>query len=296
MEVIVIQLMAFSAAVLLVIGLDALFRGERRAPQGGKPLLFRVFGLEISALGQLAAAPVNEAFPVQTRQVRMDLVTASLPLTVLEIRGAQAFLCGVLGAVGGSVAFVLSLNWVLGVLALGLLAPTGWVLPVTWTRGCARRRQDAMSRALPYSIDLITTAMQAGQDFGAAVRHYVREGPIGPLRQELAVTLREIELGKSRIEGLKAMADRIQLEEFRILVGAVTQSSEMGASIAETLKIQAEEIRRARYHKAERQAARAPSLMLIPTALFILPAVFIIIFTPVIIRIMASGISGYLQH
>ena len=181
-------------------------------------------------------------------------------------------------------------------IALGLLAPVGWILPVTWTRGAARRRQEEMSRALPYSIDLITTAMQAGQDFGAAVRHYVREGPVGPLRQELAVTLREIELGKSRIEGLKSMSERVQLEEFRVLVGAVTQSSEMGASIAETLKIQAEEIRRARYHKAERQAARAPSLMLIPTALFILPSVFIIIFTPVIIRIMASGISGYMQR
>ncbi|MDD4102222.1 MAG: type II secretion system F family protein, partial [Kiritimatiellae bacterium] len=72
--------------------------------------------------------------------------------------------------------------------------------------------------------------------------------------------------------------------------------SEMGASIAATLKIQAEEIRRRRYQRAERQAARAPSLMMIPTALFILPAVFIVIFVPIMIRAMESGMGQYFNN
>jgi tight adherence protein C len=70
----------------------------------------------------------------------------------------------------------------------------------------------------------------------------------------------------------------------------------MGASISGTLKIQAEEIRRRRFQRAERQAARAPSLMLIPTALFILPAVFIIIAVPIVIRAMESGMGGYFKR
>lgn len=107
--------------------------------------------------------------------------------------------------------------------------------------------------------------------------------------------LREIELGKSRIEALKTMAERIQVEEFRTLVTSVVQSSEMGASISETLKIQAEEIRRARYHSAERKAARAPSLMIIPVALFILPSVFVMIFVPIVLRIKGSGIGGFVD-
>jgi tight adherence protein C len=68
-------------------------------------------------------------------------------------------------------------------------------------------------------------------------------------------------------------------------VTAIVQSTEMGSSVAETLKLQAEESRRARFHKAERKAAKAPSIMLIPIALFIMPAVFIVIFTPVFLRI-----------
>jgi tight adherence protein C len=76
----------------------------------------------------------------------------------------------------------------------------------------------------------------------------------------------------------------------RSVMNAVVQSTEMGSSVAETLKLQAEEVRRTRFHKAERKAARAPSIMLIPIALFILPAVFIVIFTPVFLRI--SSVLG----
>ena len=97
--------------------------------------------------------------------------------------------------------------------------------------------------------------------------------------------LRQAELGKSRVEALKELDHRVQLPELKSCVSAVVQSTEMGSSVAATLKLQAEEIRRTRFHKAERKAARAPSIMLIPIALFILPAVFIIIFTPVILRI-----------
>jgi tight adherence protein C len=134
--------------------------------------------------------------------------------------------------------------------------------------------------------------MQAGQDFGAAIRHLVTEGPKGPLQQEFAVMLRQIELGRSRVEALQAMADRIQLDEFRTLAASVVQSTEMGASITDALRIQAEEIRRSRQHRAEQQAARAPSLMLMPVAVFILPAVFIIIFTPVAIRFLETRGMG----
>ena len=82
------------------------------------------------------------------------------------------------------------------------------------------------------------------------------------------------------------MAALMQVEEFKSIVTAVVQSTEMGASVAAALKVQAEEIRRARFHRAERKAARAPSLMLIPVALFIVPAVFIVILTPVALRMM----------
>lgn len=293
-QVVFIQVISFLAVVLFVTGLKAVLSGESGPAPGAKPLIFRSFAGEITTVGAFVNPIADQMNPGKTILIRNDLIAAALAVEVFEVRGLQG-LAMLLGSVcGGLLVFLMSMNVlyaILGFIGFGFI---GWIYPVIWVAGSARRRKDAMSRALPYAIDLVTVAMQAGQDFGAAVRHLVNDGPRGPLCQEFAIALRQTELGKSRVEALKAMADRIQLDEFRSLVTSVIQSTEMGASIAQTMKIQAEEIRRARYHKAERQAARAPSLMLIPVALFILPAVFIVIFTPVGIRMMESGIGGFM--
>jgi tight adherence protein C len=296
MDVFVIQMLVFLAILFLVVGLNAVIRKEDVTLPGKKPLMFRVFHSEVGTLGKMMGPWADHTFPVQAQQLRSDLVSGALPLEAAEVRGMQGFSGMVLAAITCLMIFVLSMNWayaLLGGILFGLMA---WYYPVAWVNRMALTRKNLMSKSMPYAIDLITVAMEAGQDFGAAVRNLVNDGPHGPLRDEFGVTLRQVELGKSRIEALKAMADRIQLDEFRSLVTSVIQSSEMGASISATLKIQAEEIRRARFHRAERQAARAPSLMLIPTALFILPAVFIIIVTPIIIRAMDSGVGTYFQR
>lgn len=295
MDVILIQLLAFMSAFLLVLGIRAVVGGggARVSEEQGKPAFYQFFATEVEAFSRVLEPSVSRVFASQTAQLRSDLVSGALPLEIRDVRGMQGFAAASLALLGAVGVFLATLNvvYTLGAFAGGALL--GWVYPVVAVARIARQRRDDMSRALPFAIDLVTVAMEAGQDFGAAVRNFVKDGPKGPLTQEFAVALRQTELGKSRVEALKAMGDRIQLDEFRSLVTAVVQSSEMGASIVHTMKIQAEEIRRARYHTAERKAARAPSLMLIPMALFILPAVFIIIFTPVIIRVMDSGMSKY---
>ena len=70
---------------------------------------------------------------------------------------------------------------------------------------------------------------------------------------------------------------------------------EVGASITETMRIQAEEMRRVRFNIAERKAARAASSMILPIAIFIMPAMFLIIGTPVIMRVMRSGLGGLMK-
>ncbi len=296
MDVAIIQMLVFLAILFLVTGIHAVIRKESETLSGTKPLVFRVFYNEIGMVGKMTGPWVDHAFPLQAVRVRNDLIAAALPLEVAEIRGLQGFAGALLGAVTCILTFIVSMNWAYALLSGVFFALLGWYYPVSWVARLATQRKDRMSKSMPYAIDLITVAMEAGQDFGAAVRNLVNDGPHGPLRDEFGVTLRQVELGKSRIEALKSMSDRIQLDEFRSLVTSVIQSSEMGASISATLKIQAEEIRRRRFQRAERQAARAPSLMLIPTALFILPSVFIIIFVPIMIRAMNSGMGKYFNQ
>lgn len=296
MDVALIQILVFLAVLLLVVGLNAVIRRDNVTVDSNKPLVFRVFHEEIAVLGKMSVAQIDHAFPLQSVNLRQDLVAGALPLEPYEVRGLQCFAGLTMAGIAALITFIVSMHPGYTLLAGLVIGVVAWSYPPSWVARKAVDRKNLMSKSMPYAIDLITVSMEAGQDFGASVRHLVTDGPHGPLRDEFGVTLRQTELGKSRVEALKAMADRIQLDEFRSLVTAVVQSSEIGASIAGTLKIQAEEIRRRRFQRAERQAARAPSLMLIPTALFILPSVFIIIAVPIIIRAMESGMGEYFKH
>ena len=172
----------------------------------------------------------------------------------------------------------------------------GYAWPSMAVYSAAEKRQTRIIHALPFSIDLIGSAMRSGVDFTAAVRYYVTtEDKSEPLTVEYAVMLRELELGKTRIGALEAMSARIQHDAFSAFADAVIHGLEVGASIVDTLKVQAEEMRRVRFNIAERKAARAASSMIFPIVVFIMPAMFLIIGTPIIMRVFSSGLGGLMK-
>ena len=143
-------------------------------------------------------------------------------------------------------------------------------------------------RSLPFAIDLIGAAMRSGLEFGAAMRYYTNLGGTGALGDEFTRVLRDTSLGKPMVESLQDMASRLKLKTFSAFVGVVAYGTEIGASIADTLKVHGAEMRRERFSLAEQKAARAPALMIFPIAMFILPAVFLIIFVPVMLQFLAT--------
>ena len=170
MEVLVIQILTFATVMLFVTGVTALIRGETIERTDNVPAVFRVFSNEIEMIGRLIGPVVDRGAPAQVIQMKKDLIAAALaPLEVSDIRGLQGLASIGLGTMTGVITFVMSMNWSYGVIVFFFFALLGWVYPVTWLAGCARRRKDKMSKALPYAIDLVTVAMQAGQDFGASV-------------------------------------------------------------------------------------------------------------------------------
>ena len=92
--------------------------------------------------------------------------------------------------------------------------------------------------------------------------------------------VREIQLGKLRREALRDMADRLGVTEMSSFVAAVIQSEQLGVSMAQVLRIQADQMRIRRRQIAEEEAHKAPIKMLIPMAVFIFPALCIVLMTP----------------
>ena len=289
------RILSFLSAFLLVTGVK-FFLTARKKPGGltdaRLPFTFRGFAGEIGVLRDTLGSRLGAAFPEKSAGIARDLKLAALPIGVGDVFGAQLLWSSIVAVVGAIFMLILEMDVSYLITACLVGGLIGWLIPVVQIQNLAEARQIAIRRALPFAIDLISSAMAAGLDFSAAVRYYVEHTELSPLTQEFGVTLKMLELGNNRNDALKAMADRLAIDEFRSLVNAVVQGTEMGASITDTLRINAEEMRRVRVAAAERRAQRAPSLMMIPMALFIMPSVFVIIFVPIYLRVQSSGMAG----
>ena len=172
--------------------------------------------------------------------------------------------------------------------AIGALV--GWMLPSMQLSSFAENRQKSIVKELPFSIDLLASAMRSGLDFTAAVNYIISNArPSSVLAQEFGVMVRDMQLGKTRVEALEDLSARIQSEELTAFTSAVIHGSEIGAPIADTIKIQGEEMRRRRFAKAEEKASQASGKMLLPIALFIMPAFFIMLSVPLYMQFKKSS-------
>lgn len=237
-----------------------------------------------------------EMQPKKARTLNNYLIIASIVMDVRLILVAEVIL-GVLTPIVFALFGMFVIRNMGAAVALALLgAVLGYIYPSMIIASAAEKRQLKIMRLLPFSIDLIASAMASGVDFNAAIRYFVSiESKDEPLAVEYGIMLRELELGKTRIEALGEMVHRVQTDAFTSFAAAVMHGFEVGSSIVDTLKIQAEEMRRVRFNIAERKAARAVSSMIFPIAIFIMPAMFLIIGTPVLIKVFASGLGGVMQ-
>lgn len=175
----------------------------------------------------------------------------------------------------------------LGVIALGSFFPEIWI------RGEVKRRQEEIRRNLPYVMDLLTLSVEAGLDFVAGLHKVVEKAKAGPLVEELAFFLREIQIGASRQQALRNLGYRCNMAEISSFSALLIQADILGASIGPVLRAQSDLIRTQRYQRAERQGAQAAQKILFPLILCIMPAVFVVIFGPIVLNfVYGSGVLG----
>ena len=141
---------------------------------------------------------------------------------------------------------------------------------------------------LPFFIDLLALSTEAGLDFIGSIQRVVEKSENSVLGDELAQVLRDLKLGSTRAESLRAMANRLDIPEVTSFITVLIDSDATGASIGLVLKQQAVQMRVERFTRAEKAGARASQTILVPLMIFILPAVFIMVFGPVIIRFMSG--------
>jgi tight adherence protein C len=164
----------------------------------------------------------------------------------------------------------------------GVGASIGFMLPFLTVFRKSRARVREMRETLPDTLDLIVVCVEAGMGVDAALNRVGKEQNSQGLAlgEELVLSTQEMQAGANRKEALIRLADRVGIEEFRALVTFLTQTEEMGGSIARSLRVYAETMRDKRSQAAEEAARKTVIKLIFPLVFFILPAIFIILLGP----------------
>ena len=249
-----------------------------------KSILLKIFLPLISSLGQLISL-----IPLGERRIQLNkkLIQAGRPggLSADEFH-ASRFICILFGTAAG--CFIdgeIGTTPTIAVL-LGLL---GVVYPDIWLKGAIEKRTRSIFRNLPDTLDILRLAIDAGLDLGSAFKVVVERARKTALIDELERVERDMTLGQTRKEALKAFADRVSMTEINAFVLALVQADELGSGISPVLRAQSEMARTRRWQLAEACVNRLPMKMLGPLVLLIFPSSFVILFTPLLIQWMQTS-------
>lgn len=168
----------------------------------------------------------------------------------------------------------------------------GFLVPDAWLSGRVQDRQKAIRRALPDMMDMLMISVEAGLGFDAALGKVV-SATEGPLSEEFAVMLQEVQAGIPRRDALTHLAARTGVPELTSFIMAIVQADVFGVSIANVLRSQSREMRVRRRQRAEELAQKAPAEMVFPIILCILPATLIVVAGPAVISIMRAFGAGF---
>lgn len=176
------------------------------------------------------------------------------------------------------------LGWLFGSGPMALLLASGFgafglYLPDILVYNVGLKRQQEIQKGLPDSMDLLTISVEAGLGFDAALSQ-VAKNTDGPLAGEFFRVLQEMQIGKSRADSFKSLADRTTVGELRAFVSSLVQADQFGIPIANVLREQSKELRVKRRQRAEEKAQKVPVKIMVPLVIFIFPVIFIIILGP----------------
>jgi tight adherence protein C len=167
-----------------------------------------------------------------------------------------------------------------GYTILVVLSPiAGYFMPLVWIRNRVRDRKSRLLKSLPDLLDLFSVCSGAGLGFDQSIQR-VSEYYDNPLGDEFGRIIKEMEIGISRQDAFRNLAQRLEIPELSSFVSILLQAEQMGMSIADTLTAQAEQMRVLRRYTAQEAAQKMPVRMVFPLVFLILPALLLVILGP----------------
>jgi tight adherence protein C len=239
------------------------------------------------AIARLASLALRLNPKASADSIGMRLVVAGMTGRV----STSGFLAAKAGlAIGGALLGLvagLTSSAATGLVLTPFFGVIGFVLPDLGLSQLARRRRELIRAELPDALDLLAVSVEAGLGLHGAIAK-LTEQMQGALVDEFALTLGEIRIGEARQEALRRLAERVPAPEVAAFVRSVIQADQLGISLGRILRVQAADSRLRRQAAAEEKAMKAPIKMLFPTALFVFPAMFVVVLGPALLNLTHS--------
>jgi len=164
----------------------------------------------------------------------------------------------------------------------------GFFAPSFMLNAKLKKHRESILRELPDAIDIIGANIEGGLSLQKALERYAR-GNSGVFAEKLFIVVNETGLGKSFGEAMEKLDRDTDIPEVSSFAAAFIQAEKMGGNVKQIIKAQAEDIRNKRFLYLKKKAHEAPVKLLFPLIIFIFPVIFMLLFAPIIIRLLSGG-------
>src|SRR5215470_5146006 len=233
--------------------------------------------------------PLGDMIPRSPKEMSRQqkrLVTAGIrhkdgPVMFYGAKLTLALILLVVFSVLGLLAFNPLLTILLSVLV-------GSMIPDLWLTLRGRGRKERIQLGIPDVLDLTVVCVEAGLGLDQALMRIGQELRTShrDLSDELRLYNLEVNAGRSRADALRNLGARTDVDDLKSLTAVLIQTDRFGTSIAQSLRVFSESLRTKRRQRAEERAAKTTIKMVPVLVFFILPAMFIVVLGPAMIRLV----------
>ncbi|CAG9620274.1 type II secretion system F family protein [Sutcliffiella rhizosphaerae] len=203
-------------------------------------------------------------------------------LTIGRLQGSKIVFF-ILGFLAGATSVILGLPF--SNILFVALPFLGFFLPIIWIRSKAKERQNQLRRDLPDFLDTVTISLQAGAGLDQAIRETILHFN-GPIRDEFARLMSEINIGVPRERAYADMLERNDNVDFQNFIKSLLQGTKLGVPVSTTFRIQAEEIRKVSIEQVKEKAAKASPKVTLITSFVIAPTIMLFILGLVVLNLI----------
>jgi tight adherence protein C len=232
-------------------------------------------------LGEIIPRSPEEMSRQERRLVTAGFRRKDAPVLFYGVKIALAILLLLGFAAGG---YLQSNPFLYVVLAVLL----GAMVPDFWMSRRIKQRKENIQLAIPDALDLTVVCVEAGLGLDQSLMRIGQE--IRPIHRDLSDELRllnlEVNAGKSRVQSLRNLATRTEVDDLKALVAVLIQTDKFGTSVAQSLRVFSDSLRVKRRQRAEERSAKTTIKMIPPLVFFIMPSIFVVVLGPAVITLV----------